>query len=220
MGRTHFSRRFSGVLLSGLLVLSGLFVGGCRDEPEPTVITPVREDVISEPTLVTATSERVIADFEQLDGWYFVSYPPEVNGYLTQSFGSEPVHEGDFSARMVYDFTGAAGTTAAAYAKTATLLPLNWEELSIWVYGDGSQHWLRAEFIDTTGESFVGDLATQIDWDDSWRLCTIRQSDLLALRNENARRHPPLALTRLYIVVLSGGKHTTGEIFFDSLTLQ
>jgi len=220
MGRIHFSRRFSGVLLSGLLILSGLFVGGCREEPEPTVITPIREDVISEPTLITATTERVLADFEQLDGWYFVSYPPEVNGYLTQSFGSEPVHEGDFSARMVYDFTAAAGTTAAAYAKTATLLPLNWEELSIWVYGDGSQHWLRAEFVDTTGESFVGDLATQIDWDDSWRLCTIQQSDLLALRNENARRHPPLALTRLYIVVLSGGKHTAGEIFFDSLTLQ
>gem|GEM_PF-3888780 len=220
MRRTRFSQLIRIFLLSGLLALSGLFAGGCREEPEPIVITPIREEVVSETPLVTATTERVIADFEQLDGWYFVSYPPEVNGYLTQSFGSEPVHDGDFSARMVYDFTQAAGTTAAAYAKTATLLPLNWDELSIWVYGDGSQHWLRAEFIDTTGESFVGDLATQIDWSNSWKLCTIRQSDLLALRNENARRHPPLALTRLYIVVLPGGKHTTGEIFFDSLTLQ
>lgn len=209
-------------VLTGLLLLA-VAVAGCREEPEPPVITPARETPPREaPTApeVAATADRVIADFEEMNGWAFSSYPNAVDGYLTHSFGDEPVKEGQYSAKLVYDFSGARGETAAAYAETSHLLPLNWQELSVWVYGDGSDGWLRAEFIDATGAKFVGDLTGAVDWNNSWRECRLRQSDLVGLTDEHARRHPPLALTRIYLVVLPTQNHGAGELYFDTMTLE
>ena len=202
-----------------LMVLLG--GAGCVKETEPPVVPVTSRPVeLAETPEVTATTDRVIADFEDMDGWGFTGYPGEVDGYLTQSYADEPSHDGDCAARLVYDFTKTGGVTAAAYAQTAHLLPLNWDSLSLWVYGDGSGHWLRAEFVDSAGEKFVGNLAGRVDWKDSWRLCTLNQSDLMGLRDAGARRHPPLALTRIYLVVLPTGEHDSGEIYFDTLTLQ
>ncbi len=103
--------------------------------PRPVEITGVPE--------VTTTTDRVIADFENMDGWCFACYPSEVDGYLTHSFDDEPSRAGDFAAKLVYDFSGAKGVTAAAYARTAHLLPLNWDRFGLWVCGDGSGYWLR-----------------------------------------------------------------------------
>jgi len=208
--------------IAALLALMVLLGGaGCVKETEPPVIPVTSRPVeLAETPEVTATTDRVIADFEDMDGWGFTSYPAEVDGYLTQSYDDEPSHDGDCAAKLVYDFSKTGGVTAAAYAQTAHLLPLNWDSLSLWVYGDGSGHWLRAEFVDSTGEKFVGNLASRVDWTDSWYLCTLSQSDLVGLRDEKARRHPPLALTRIYLVVLPTGEHDTGELYLDTLTLK
>lgn len=151
--------------------------------PRPIEITGVPE--------ATTTTERVIADFENLDGWRFACYPSEVDGYLTHSFDDEPGHDGDFAAKLVYDFSGAKGVTAAAYVGMTHLLPLNWDRLDLWVYGDGSGYRLRVEFVDSTGEKFVGDLASRVDWEDSWRLCALEQSGLVGLRDEKTAGIPP-----------------------------
>ncbi len=74
--------------------------------------------------------------------------------------------------------------------------------------------------MDSTGKKFVGDLASRVDWEDFWRLCALEQSDLVGLRNEKTRRHPPLALTRSYIVVLPTAEHNAGGIYFDTLTVE
>ncbi len=215
------SRMEPGPPVVAVVVSILLATAGCVKEPEPPVIpaTPRAVEIIGTPE-VTTTTDRVIADFENMDGWCFACYPSEVDGYLTHSFDDEPSHDGDFAAKLVYDFSGARGVTAAAYAMTAHLLPLNWDRLGLWVYGDGSGHWLRAEFVDSTGEKFVGDLAPRVDWEDSWRLCALYQSDLVGLRDEKARRHPPLALTRIYLVVLPTAEHNAGEIYFDTLTVE
>lgn len=211
--------------LSAVLLVAAL-ASGCRDDNggDPPVIVPAREVEPAEETPlapeVTAYTDRVIADFEEMDGWAFTTHPETVDGYLTQSFGDEPVHEGQFSAKLVYDFAGARDETAAAYAATASLLPLSWDELSIWVYGDGSGHWLRAEFVDSAGVKFVGDLARGIDWRGSWKECRLTQDSLVALREDGQRRHPPLALTRIYLVVLPDGAHDAGEVYLDTMTLQ
>jgi hypothetical protein len=194
---------------------------GCKKEIEPPLVPVAPQPVgISETPEVTATTDRVVADFEDMEGWCFTGHPAEVDGYLTHSFDDEPSHDGDYAAKLVYDFSGARGVTAAAYAQTAHLLPLNWDRLSLWVYGDGSGHWLRVEFVDSTGEKFVGNLAPRVDWKDSWRLCVLNQSELVGLRDEKARRHPPLALTRIYLVVLPTGEHDAGAVYFDTLTLE
>ncbi|MCX7022188.1 MAG: fimbrillin family protein [bacterium] len=208
--------------IAATLALMVLLGGtGCVKETEPPVTTVTSRPVeLAATPEVTATTDRVITDFENMDGWGFSSYPVEVDGYLTQSYDDEPSHDGDSAAKLVYDFSKAGDVTAAAYAQTAHLLPLNWDSLSLWVYGDGSGHWLRAEFVDSTGEKFVGNLVSRVDWKDSWCLCTLNQSDLVGLRDEKALRHPPLALTRIYLVVLPTGEHDTGEIYFDTLTLK
>ncbi|MCK4592876.1 hypothetical protein KAU45_00125 [bacterium] len=142
--------------------------GASRDSrhPRPVEISGTPE--------VTTTTDRVISDFENMDGWCFTCYPSEVDGCLTHSFDDEPSHDGDFAA----------------------------------------------EFVDSTGEKFVGDLAPRVDWEDSWYLCALNRSDLVGLRDEKARRHPPLALTRIYLVVLPTAEHNAGEIYFDTLTVE
>ena len=108
-----------------LMVLLG--GAGCVKETEPPVVPVTSRPVeLAETPEVTATTDRVITDFEDMDGWGFTGYPGEVDGYLTQSYDDEPSHDGDCAARLVYDFTKTGGVTAAAYAQTAHLLPLNW----------------------------------------------------------------------------------------------
>lgn len=190
---------------------------GCRtgvdDGPQP--ITPARGD-----DLEVTFAGRVIVDFEELDGWAFATYPEGVDGYLTQSFGDQPVHAGQYSARLVYDFTGVPDQTAAAIAETAVLLSLNWQELSLMVYGDGSGHRLRAEFIDSAGVKYAGDLSTSVNWRGSWRECRLAQEALVPVAESGARRRPPLALTRIYLLVLPDGDHNAGEVYLDTMTLR
>ncbi|MUG67173.1 metallophosphoesterase [Paenibacillus campinasensis] len=65
------------------------------------------------------------------------------------------VRSGNGSLKLEYDFTGMTGTSGA-YLHTKTLddslqIPGYPEKISMWVYGDGNRHWLRAQLRDSKG---------------------------------------------------------------------
>ncbi|WP_054956349.1 phosphodiester glycosidase family protein [Paenibacillus dakarensis] len=65
------------------------------------------------------------------------------------------VRFGNNSLKLEYDFTGTTGTSGA-YLQTKSaenniVIPGYPEKISMWVYGDGKKHWLRAQMRDSKG---------------------------------------------------------------------
>ncbi|MFC7677914.1 phosphodiester glycosidase family protein [Paenibacillus sp. GCM10028914] len=65
------------------------------------------------------------------------------------------VRFGNSSLKLEYDFTGTPGTSGA-YLQTKSaanniVIPGYPEKISMWVYGDGKKHWLRAQMRDSKG---------------------------------------------------------------------
>ena len=89
-------------------------------------------------------------------------------------------------------------------------LPPEAQAVGLWVYGDGSGHWLRGLVEDAQGQQFPMDFARQVDWV-GWRY--VRAN----LSTDGAR---PLTLKRVYLAepdASSGGK---GTIYLANLTAE
>lgn len=113
----------------------------------------------------------VLEDFENgLD-----KYLPSAGAQFKTSKVSIETNEdlvrfGSGSLKLEYDFTGTPGTSGAyLQSKTqaeAIQIPGYPEKISMWVYGDGKTHWLRAQLRDSKG-TIPLDLTDQnigIDW--------------------------------------------------------
>ncbi|WP_278738749.1 phosphodiester glycosidase family protein [Paenibacillus macerans] len=98
----------------------------------------------------------ILEDFENgLD-----RYLPSAGDRYTLAGVSEETNEdfvrfGNKSAKLEYDFTGTIGTSGA-YIKAKSAddyieIPGYPEKISMWVYGDGKKHWLRAQMFDANG---------------------------------------------------------------------
>ncbi|SDE23954.1 S-layer homology domain-containing protein [Paenibacillus sp. UNCCL117] len=115
----------------------------------------------------------ILEDFEGgLDRYLASAGDRVVLSKVSVETDEEFVRFGKQALKLEYDFTGQP-STSGAYLKTKTLgdaivLPGYPEKISMWVYGDGRKHWLRAQlrdkkgvipldFVDqTTGIDFVG----------------------------------------------------------------
>jgi len=145
--------------------------------------------------------------FESLEGWSFAAWPTAVQGSLATA--RDIAHMGA-SARLGYDFRSAKGAGAAAYAKCD--LPLGAaSRVLVWVYGDGSDHWLRGRISDARGERMPLDFARHVDWADSWRLVA---ADI------PGEAVPPITLNAIYIAEPDPERHTAGAIYLDDLSVE
>ncbi|OIB01601.1 metallophosphoesterase [Paenibacillus sp. LC231] len=65
------------------------------------------------------------------------------------------IRSGNGALKLEYDFTGTTGTSGAYLETTGTAdyieIPGYPEKISMWVYGDGNTHWLRAQLRDSKG---------------------------------------------------------------------
>ncbi len=80
----------------------------------------------------------------------------------------EPVKTGKISLRLDYDFTGTEGTSAAYVSfKEPVKIIGKPTEVGVWLYGDGSSHWVRGTYVNAKGERKVLNLTaehTGVDW--------------------------------------------------------
>ncbi|MGB8955889.1 MAG: phosphodiester glycosidase family protein [Tumebacillaceae bacterium] len=134
---------------------------------------------------------------------------------LTLSSRSNPVRFGTHAAKLAYDFTGQAGTSAAYvnFKDDSGVIGRPLEErplqLGMWVYGDGKNHWLRGQIQDSVGTKKTIDFTGvgELNWV-GWKYVTSTLPTDVKL---------PLLLRQIYLVETSTANKNAGAIYFDDL---
>ncbi|MCX7570989.1 phosphodiester glycosidase family protein [Tumebacillus sp. DT12] len=156
----------------------------------------------------------MLEDFEDITDLY--SSSARANSVsLSLTSRPNPVRYGTHAAKLAYDFTGQAGTSAA-YVNirgTAGLIGRAIEgrpqKFGLWVYGDGKNHWLRGQYEDgnLTKKTIDFTPAGGLNWV-GWKYveATLPSDAVL-----------PLAIRQLYLVETSVANKNSGSIYFDNL---
>ena len=137
----------------------------------------------------------------------FIGYPTDVRGNVRYS--SDRVSSGNYALELTYNFT-MGSHTQAAHAAFDTPFPLrnNPNRLRLMVYGNDSNHWLRARLLDANDEHVIIDFARSIDWE-GWR-------EVEAALPSGINH--PVRLERIYVVALENTDISTHTLRFDNLS--
>lgn len=162
-------------------------------------------DAINYVNISVGYDNQVINEFENLNGLTASSYPKNVNANLNQS--AEMVN-GFTSLALRYDFTQ-PGETKAAYINFDSKPVVVMEQidfLGLWVFGNESGHWLRAEVKDIDGKTYKLDFANNIDWKGWKRVTAELPADIKY----------PITLNKIYLVETNPALKDKGEILIDN----
>lgn len=150
----------------------------------------------------------IVADFGTLDNVEAKSIRSKAA--IRHNQKEEPVRIGNISLRLDYDFEESIGTSAAyvTFKKPVKIIgkPI---ELGVWVYGDGGNHWLRGNYINSAGEKKVFDLTKSggLNWK-GWKYCYVELP-----QNEKY----PIALEQIYLAETAKENKNSGSIYFDDV---
>lgn len=111
----------------------------------------------------------ILEDFENgIDHW--TTSGARYNSVsIRQTTYPEPVRFDNHALQLDYDFIGTIGTSGAyAYPKENITIDGYPDTIGMWVYGDRSGHWLRAQLRDGKNNAFPIDFTHQIDWE-GWK---------------------------------------------------
>ncbi|MCF6093211.1 phosphodiester glycosidase family protein [Microaerobacter geothermalis] len=173
-----------------------------------TAQVPVHVGVQEEPWL----------SMDDLSGIYHTAYPATIatNGIFQQVEEPPFIYSSKKSTRLTYNFSNAPSSEVRiAYGrlgKEPILMPGRPLGLGLWVYGDNSKHWLRAEIIDAEGKLRYIDLAKEVNWN-GWKYVSGSFPRGLIY---------PLKLRSLYLVNLPEGteqRPLKGTVYFDEISL-
>ncbi|MFS0723999.1 Ig-like domain-containing protein [Paenibacillus sp. 1P07SE] len=124
------------------------------------------------------------------------------------------VRSGEKSVKLQYDFTGTSGTSGVYLQSTAPgnlEIPGYPQKISMWVYGDGNNHWLRGQITDGNNGTINLDFTDSVpgvDWT-GWRYveADVQQGRPLPLRMVQAVRY----------METSNLKKDAGAIYIDDI---
>ncbi|MCL2874619.1 MAG: phosphodiester glycosidase family protein [Defluviitaleaceae bacterium] len=158
-------------------------------------------------SVISGTETRGIFDFEENRPARFIGHPTDVTGNVR--YTSDRASSGSTSLELTYRFTSADHTQAANVSfDTPIALPGNPSRLSLMVYGNNSNHWLRGRLIDASGEHVIIDFARSINWTGWQRVEAQLPSGV----------RYPVVLDRIYVVSLENTNTATQTLFFDNLS--
>jgi len=175
------------------------------------------DTIIGAASLTVGTSATIIIDdFSDLSGYTLtgtkVNLPQCSFVYDSTNFISAPS-----SGKLNYSLT--TGGTSALYLNKEIQISGTPEKLSIQVYGDGKNHWLRGEFKDLDNEIFLINFTAAdpgIDWINMWKYIEVNLSDAVpSWVNPNAILTFPIKWTRTYLVETDDSKKDDGAISLD-----
>lgn len=156
--------------------------------------------------------------FDNLRNPYHSGHPASLNnaGSFTLTGESEWLFRTQKAARLQYNFAGAPkDDVRIAYGRLgseAVTIPGKPFGMGLWVYGDGSGHWLRAELLDANGSLHYVDLADEVNWT-GWRQVKGYFPAAAAY---------PLKLRSIYLVNKPEGtdeRPEQGTVYFDEASL-
>jgi exopolysaccharide biosynthesis protein len=184
-------------------------------EPGSGTLTVSYDGVTTSVPFVVGQFEQPWLTFDNQTGMHHAAVPASISNSGSFAAVSDPVFRTRKAAKLVYNFSGAPATDLRiAYgrigAKPVTM-PGKPIGLGLWVYGDNSKHWLRAEVIDANGKTVYVDLAKAIDWS-GWK-------QVKGYIPANAAY--PLQLKSIYVVDRpdDGNQHDKGTLYFDEVSL-
>ncbi|MCR4425396.1 MAG: phosphodiester glycosidase family protein [Firmicutes bacterium] len=186
-------------------------------DPQPSQASPPQHPpgaantAASAQSADTATLTRVVLeDFESIDGWRSASSSLAVGAGLALSSRPDPVHAGEHSAALSYDFSQSTGTRAAYLRPDSPIeLPTAASALGLWVFGDGGGgHWLRATLSDPTGLRVPLDFP-RVNWK-GWRYVEAAIPESLAR---------PVRLEQVYLVEIKPELSDSGVLHLDDVTI-
>ena len=160
----------------------------------------------------------MVEDFEKSKKWGIRTSVADENE-CKFNISDKIVHDGKYSGELNYKLL--RGNTSAVYVDMDCPLEGNPDTFSIWVYGDGGDHLMRAIFTDPDGESFLMDLTSGILWKDEWKKLEGNITKISPYwSNPHAQWDYPLTLKTLYIAEPRGAKKNSGVIYFDSAEIS
>ncbi|MFD2331466.1 stalk domain-containing protein [Cohnella sp. GCM10020058] len=195
----------------------GVITIGAVGEQTKTGYAIARYDGFSTAFALSAGAEKSFETFE--NATYPVTFdklPAETAGTAAIVTGL-PGRETSKVLQLTYDFTvGTGNRFAYALPNGSTGLAISGSPsaLTLDVYGDGSNNWLRAEFKGADGKLALVDIAKMANWT-GWKQIRVDLS--------GSGITYPATLTKLYVVNLAEGQDEralTGAVAFDNLSLQ
>ena len=210
--QTDFQWSVSGDL--GSITLGGYFTATNTGSGE--IIAEIDSISGSVPLLVGTAATIIIDDFSDLSGYTLTGTRVDLAQCSfvldNTNFISAPS-----SGKLNYSLT--TGETSTLYITKEIPISGTPEKLSIQVYGDGKQHWLRGEFKDADNEAFIINFTLAnpgIDWTDTWKYIEVNISDAVpSWINPSAVLTFPIKWSRTYLAETDDLKKDAGTIAFD-----
>ncbi|SFS57430.1 Uncharacterized lipoprotein YddW, UPF0748 family [Paenibacillus sp. 453mf] len=195
-------------LLSCILIIS-LFLMLGSSGLRATTMTAYAEEIHTEPRMQT------IEEFESLS-LLSSFYAGANSASLSLVDRPQTIYYGHHAVNLTYDFTGKTGTSAAYLqfkndqGGIGRPLPGTPSKLGVWVYGDGGNHWLRAQIEDSLGIKTAADFtsASGLSWT-GWKYITLQIPAALT---------PPLKLNHIYVAETKDTNKNRGALYFDRLS--
>lgn len=109
--------------------------------------------------------EEVLVDFENNPILNFSGLPKETSGEFR--LDETDLVQGKYSGKLSYDFSQSGAEMNIAYGQfngQGIALPRPASGISLWVKGDNSNYWLRAEVADSSGKINYITLADRVNW--------------------------------------------------------
>lgn len=201
-------------LSPGLGSVNGLTVtAGSENKSGELIVT--YKNIVRKIPVTIGTTWSLWSHLDTTTGLTYTTIPATIStdGSFRLTGEGEPAQSGK-SLRLDYNLTNASNVDMRfAYGRFAPALPLPGKPLGmkLWVKGDGSNHWLRAEVQDAAGKIHYVDLSKQIDWSD-WKQVEGRFPAGMAY---------PVTLRSLYIVDEEDSTlEPRGTLYFDDMSLE
>lgn len=162
-----------------------------------------------------SAKDFVIEDFEATNNLAVTA----VRGKASMDLAGRPdtIFSGYHAAKLSYDFIGSESGTSAAYLNfkdpdgtAGRSVPGSPKAFGLWVYGDGGNHWLRAQLQDASGAKQTVDLTgtSGFSWK-GWKYIKISVPSTI---------QTPLKINQIYIAELKDTNKNSGTVYFDKLT--
>jgi phosphodiester glycosidase/type IX secretion system substrate protein len=167
------------------------------------------------------SNEVIIDDFIDLSNWSLSGTRvnlPACSLTLDNTINISPPSSG----ALAYELN--TGGTSALYMNCSIPISGTPDAIGINVYGDGHEHWLRAEFEDNDGEKFLlnfTEAAPGINWTNTWQyLEKTFDEAIVHWSNPAAVLTYPITWTKIYLVETDDNKKDSGVIYFDDFKVQ
>ena len=167
------------------------------------------------PYTVAPETVTLIEGFEEEKVWP-LSFQAADESIPNLTRSKDVVKEGEYSGRL--DYTLLKGKTSAVYCEFNQPLPGAPRLFSLWVYGDGGDHLLRAVLRDPDGEKFLLSLSAGVSWKGEWKKLTGSIENLTPHWGDpGAQWQYPLTLDNIYIVEPREQDKGSGTLYFDQI---